>query len=186
MEGKCLPRPPNSLAAKEGLLILALTLLSSTSPEKGPPPSTHRPTVSGSSFLRLLSLLSPSCPWAPRNPQGPCVHSRELGPVGVLATGVIGNDVQASATLTPPQLPGPGPEQQSLCQQRGPDFELQRETESVLCHQTRLGWGWGVGREFQPCSHVNKQQEGNNKVEKEPRGKTSKLWKLHCDYSRLC
>lgn len=70
MEGKCLPRPPNSLAAKEGLLILALTLPSSTSPEKGPPPSTHRPTVSGSSFLGLLSLLSPSCPWAPRNPRG--------------------------------------------------------------------------------------------------------------------
>ena len=59
MEGKCLPRPPNSLAAKEGLLILALILPSSTSPEKGPPPSTHGPTVSGLSFLRssACSLL---------------------------------------------------------------------------------------------------------------------------------
>ena len=167
MEGKCLPRPPNSLAAKEGLLIHVLTLPPSDSPEKAPrPSSTHRPTVSGSSFLRSLSLLSPSCPWAPRNPQGPCVHSRELGRVDVCLVDVRLVDVQASAMLTLPQLPGPGPEQQSFCQQRGPAFELQKETESVLCHQTHLRWGVRVGREFQPCSYVNKQQEGNNKVER--------------------
>lgn len=91
MEGKCLPRPPNSLAAKEGLLIPALTLPPSASPDPHPPPTDQQPQVRPSSDHPACS--SPSCPCVPRNPQGPCVHSRELGPVGVLATGVIVNDV---------------------------------------------------------------------------------------------
>ena len=62
MEGKCLPRPPNSLAAKEGLLIHALTLPPSDSPEKGPP--TLYPQTNSLRFL-LLQITQPSLSFLP-------------------------------------------------------------------------------------------------------------------------
>lgn len=90
MEGKCLPRPPNS-AAKEGLLIPALTLPPSASPDPHPPPTDQQSQVRPSSDHPACSSFLPHVYHAEL--QGPCVHSRELGPVDVVATGVIVNDV---------------------------------------------------------------------------------------------
>lgn len=132
-------------------------------PPAHPPPTDPQSQVPPSSDHSAFSLLPAHGHHA--TPRG-LVSIAELGRVDVCLVDVRLVDVQASAMLTLPQLPGPGPEQQSFCQQRGPAFELQKETESVLCHQTHLRWGVGVGREFQPCSYVNKQQEGNNKVER--------------------